>query len=445
MTYRELLNLYKQGKLEEEKQRQVEADIEKQDAISEYLYEQAEIPGLDELSKDGHSINKDRYSTGKDGDSADEDGHSADNDRKALHEEESLSEARFVRMMQRSIRRAFIKMGTIVGVIVLAVVLFVVLALPNVVSLFYYDPGRMAAGDTNQMSLDMAVYSELFLPMNERDHVSVERRGYGNYDICIYQNVSYTDRFTNVSGKVEQGKLTLYDTNTLQKPTGNLFEWFQQQGDLTQPLSEKIPETSGNVRFAGGIAGTPQEATEKLQQLDERDYYLAYVTLDRMLPYEAFYQFVNGQEELYAEWCAIQTNDNMDDGTLDINGIFRADNIGFKVSMGSSTSVEWDHDKYPYLKLWEDTAFEENREEEYETDSEDFMKQHFISMLRYMQDQEAFCEMMSEEPEYFREAADYIEENGLTVYGFATIADKETLLKLNEADEVYTIAVTELN
>ncbi len=35
MTYRELLKLYKQGKLEDSAKKQVEAEIEKQDAISE--------------------------------------------------------------------------------------------------------------------------------------------------------------------------------------------------------------------------------------------------------------------------------------------------------------------------------------------------------------------------------------------------------------------------
>ena len=43
MTYRELLQLYKQGKLDMEKKKQVEAEIEKQDAISEFLYEEGDI------------------------------------------------------------------------------------------------------------------------------------------------------------------------------------------------------------------------------------------------------------------------------------------------------------------------------------------------------------------------------------------------------------------
>ena len=46
MTYRELLKLYKQGKLEDSTKKQIEAEIEKQDAISEFLYEEGAIPDL---------------------------------------------------------------------------------------------------------------------------------------------------------------------------------------------------------------------------------------------------------------------------------------------------------------------------------------------------------------------------------------------------------------
>ena len=91
--------------------------------------------------------------------------------------------------MNRAIRRAFLRMGAAVCAVTLVIVL-----LPGVVSQFYYDPGKIVGqdsygGTTNQMSLDMAVYTELALPGTYRNNVQVEDRGYGNYDISIYQNV----------------------------------------------------------------------------------------------------------------------------------------------------------------------------------------------------------------------------------------------------------------
>ena len=49
MTYRELIQLYKTGKLDEEQKTKVAEDIERQEAISEYLFDEGEIPGFDDL------------------------------------------------------------------------------------------------------------------------------------------------------------------------------------------------------------------------------------------------------------------------------------------------------------------------------------------------------------------------------------------------------------
>ena len=106
----------------------------------------------------------------------------------------------FTKRVNRAIRRAFLKMGAAVCAVTLVVVLLILFVLPNIVSNFYYDPGRIvgensSGGTTNQMSLDLAVYTELALPGTYRDDVQVEDRGYGNYDINIYQSVSRSGEF----------------------------------------------------------------------------------------------------------------------------------------------------------------------------------------------------------------------------------------------------------
>lgn len=53
---------------------------------------------------------------------------------------------------------------------------------------------------TTRMSLDLSVYSELYLPGNYRDQVNAVSRGYGEYDIVIPQTYTWTGKFTSVSG-----------------------------------------------------------------------------------------------------------------------------------------------------------------------------------------------------------------------------------------------------
>ena len=45
MTYRELIELYKNNQLDGEQKEKVKKDIERQEAIGEYLFEMEDIPG----------------------------------------------------------------------------------------------------------------------------------------------------------------------------------------------------------------------------------------------------------------------------------------------------------------------------------------------------------------------------------------------------------------
>ena len=151
MTYRELLNLYKQGKLDDVRKKEVEAAIEKQDAISEFLYEEGEIPEFSDLeSENAENPENEEWLSGQKNNQKDE------------------INRQFIKEIRWSIRKAFIKMGTIVGAVVLIFVLCAVFILPKAVSKFYYDPNEAAGAyegmTTTRMSLDLSVYSELYLP-----------------------------------------------------------------------------------------------------------------------------------------------------------------------------------------------------------------------------------------------------------------------------------------
>lgn len=405
MTYRKLLELYKNKELDENGRARVEADIERQEAISDYLYEKSELPALEA------SLEKEFFS-----------------------EEDTalMQEREFTRVVNRSIRNAFLKMGTVIFALVLVVVLFIQFAMPGIVSAFYYNPGKETVKNQNQMSLDLAVYSELAIPGYYRDAVSVEDNGYGDYDINIYQNASSNGIFTNLSGKIKKGKLTLYDMNLLKRPAGNAFAWFQMEGTSSDSL--KKLESEGRTMFGAG--GSRTDAKENLQNLAENVKYISYVTLDKMMKYEDFMEFLGEQKDLNV-WCAVRTNGS---DTLE-NSRMYPDNLGFRCTLSSSTSLDWDREAYPNLLLWDDitTGADGTGDLSQNMQNETFMKTHFTSMLRYLSEQNQFLAMMEEEPEDFLAAADYVDENGLLVYGFAVIADKNTLLELEGMEEIYTI------
>ena len=65
----------------------------------------------------------------------------------------------------------FLEMGAVMERVYLAIVLCVIFVLPQVISAFYYNPNQVMGRNeeagtitTDRMSLDLAVYSEIFQP-----------------------------------------------------------------------------------------------------------------------------------------------------------------------------------------------------------------------------------------------------------------------------------------
>lgn len=422
MTYRELLDLYKKGKLTEEEAARVKKDIERQEAISEYLCAAEEA--LDIPLPDGLAAIAGAGSAGSNGD--------ADGGTDPAED--------FAKTVNRSIRRAFRKLGVTVLVICLILILFVQFVLPGIVSSFYYDPGKIV-GKTdsdvgiNQMSRDIAVYTELMLPGYGRDAVEVTDRGYGNYDINICQTTTLTDWFSDVSGKVERGKLTLYNNSLLRLPAMNIFKWADTglyTVDPAKPLSSYLPEEEAEMHR--------RISADDIAAMNKGEQYLAFVTLDRQMAYEDFAAWAEKNAESGSIWCAARTSD---DGY--------PDNLGFYYGPDSFTSMVWDKEKYPNLFPWDtDLNADEVNNLMDKTKTEAFMKAHFTSLLRYMDDNEDFrnlldtCHGLSSVTAGYGEMADYVEKNGLHIYGFALAIQKDDAEKLLQADNVYSLSVSKL-
>lgn len=379
MNFREMIKAYQDGTLEEQQTELVKGEIEKHEAISDYLYESSQIPGLDVA--DGIVEAGD---TGKEAED-------------------------FAKMIRKAIRRAFVKMGIVVGAVTLAVVLAVIFLLPGFVSNFYYNPNKVVGTseygiDTEQMSLDLAVFTELYLPGKYRDRVIADAQGYGKYTITIPQTMSYTGHFTTVAGTLERNELTLFDPNLLRGPSINAFV---------------LPENVAWGYAGMGAAGTAEEAFAKLQELDDRAVYTAYFSLDQLTDYESIYAQVG-----YA-WY----------GVYNEYGYF----AGFDNSL-SGKLFDWNREKYPMLSTLDSRGSME--ETEANEGSATAMKTHFLSMLRYMQDHPQVLEMLGNEDSPLGDTIRYVEENGLQIYGFAVTADKATILELAQADNiayVYTV------
>ena len=386
MKYSELLKLYKAGQLDKEQTEKVESDIERQQSISEYLFDEEDILEFEETDVEDESTPQ--------------------------------SENNFVDTINKSIRKAFIKMGVVSGTVIIAIVMLIVFVVPNVMNMFYYNPsavvGETDGIETVQMSLDMAVYTELFSPKNYRDSVMVEANGYAEYDVYIPQSFYMNGNKNDVAGKIERNKLTLYDTSLLQKPYANAF------------VTEQMDLIGG---YGGrGAAGDVKKSKELLQELDDDKYYRAYVSMSDVKTYSELVSWCEANN-ITPEWCNICTKQD--------EGYYFEDTVGFLYA-NSSTQLSFDEEKYPYLTQFSLSLSDEGEDKAY---SKETMETHFTSMLKYMSEQEAFSKMMGMESgkEFYDNLIKNVEENGLNIFGFTVIAQKDEILKISETQDVYYV------
>lgn len=387
MKYSELLELYKTGKLPEEQAKKVEADIERHVAIGDYLFDDEKIPELSDMFEEA---------------------------------EESKKVAKIVR---DTVREAFIKLGVAVTAVVLAIVLFVVFALPKVVDCFYYNPAKELGSFTEALSLDMAVYSELHMPTRYCDYAYVNSEGYGKYSLVLKPYaIGYQG---SVGGVINKNEMTLYDPDYFDSPAVNDFNFYGLN------IGSDFYVTEGYYR-------TKEERIEQYKEdLKEGENYIVYVTLNEVMNYQ---EFVSTVEELSVSpyWVGLCAKNN--DKNYSDKPYISIYSMGF-IYNTSCKGLAFDKEKYPYL-----TQFSMAETMDIHSNDpvpEDMMTTHVISMLKYMADQKQFRKVMGSSKEKYLDLAANIEENGLNIYGYVDVVDKETILRLLESDSVIYVTVEE--
>ena len=321
----------------------------------------------------------------------------------------------------RRVARKSVIAFTIIGVIMVGALL--IKLMPGLVSKFYYDPTEVAATavdadgevwETTRLELDARVYSELYLPQLKYEYAESHPLGYGKYDFSLEESIRIEpSRAHEVSGRIERNHIQIYDP------------------------SEFRPADICFVRDVETDRDLLQEMKADLAALDDSKRYIAYITLNEDMDYEDACKWIDQFDTGYP-WALIVTQD---DDYAESMGMY-TDYIG--------VSAAFDAKKYPYLLRCREPFMKDPYEDP--PYKEEYAKKHFISMLRYEADNPEFMKMVDGttagiEEEHIKEwtsnKIQYIERNGLKVYGFAVDATKEMLLNIAKSGKVCCIETQE--
>lgn len=422
MSYRKLLEDYQQGVLSEEQKAVLEADIDRQEAIGEYLF----------------NLDRNLFDSG--------------NDDPYLSESLDEQSKAFVEAVNRTVRRTLMKVGILAALIVFAVFLI----LPHLLCLLYYNPSATVGMDNNQLSRDWAIWSEVTMPGNIYDTAEVYSEGAGRYSFTLYQSVNHTmTPSAPYAGRIDRGKLQLYTPEAVQKPSLNLFASAQLNPNQTISSQE-------DKQYFIWAAGNAESAWNALKQLDDTALYTGYISFEKPLSLSETRRILS-KLDISTAWYAVQTSEDSNTGPI----------LGMR-STFEGRSFDWDNETYPWLFPVRKTVVssEEDKPSFWKsmrrkllgypnesylnlTDSEALSKDeacmtaHFISMLRYLDDQKQFRRMVGDYDAFIDEpydsAADFVEQNGLHIYGIAVISQRDNLLKLKNDERVYGVTTEPLS
>ena len=426
MTFRELLEKYKNGTATEDERALVEEELEKSEAIADYLAE-----GLEELEEGGGSP--------------------------------SAASAE-VRQVKRTVNRRLRRTALWAAAVVLAAALVVQLVVNPLVSSFYYRPNAQTVGQNevreeqvdfvvdktsvavdqtittvdngSDVEVDLSALYELMMPGLTPTNIQTEAEGFGRYTISYDAVDGLTGTAEPVTRKLGPGS---YRSEAQRRWGDYTFSML----DHTAPALN--PEEDGRSNSA-------TQAVEHLTMLPETAFVAAWVHFPEDLTCVQFAKLADSYEsggsgEIFFRWAGVRVSDwNASTGSLaQFLGVVPED----AAMECERVSPSWE--EYPMFDYWQYLA-EGGRSsfgDRVYMHTGALAEDHFKSVLAYAADRtEAVQALVGPIQEGklwdFGTAQSYIEENGVQIGGALVYSEPQALLRLYENGEIDKLSLEQV-
>lgn len=384
MKYKELLERYKNGLASEEEKLIIEQDIEKYEAIEEYLSEiiDDEFTDLTELSE----LEKSKDETTK---------------------------------LKKSVNKRLNRVVLTSVALMLSLLLIVFFIISPLVDSLYYNPSKLTYGKSNtDIEFDMTAITELNMPGYAVGGVYVEKNGFGTYEIEYnYLNLFY-DEFYKVNSKIKRGEIYAtheesYDTN---------FIFF----DIKRPRLENkyIDERKERV-------------LNHLKKLNPVSYVSVGITFENDLTMEELHN-LHSKYPVEFVWAGMRTAAPGEE-VMDIIGI----QISHNYSVYLDDGIEEKYKAFSIMK-WLVNPYGSN-EEVMPLEAQAY-EMHYKSLLQYVIDRKEAVDVIERRPwknDFYKAALDYAEKNGVKTYGVLAYAEAEDLIELIENEQIKLVEFNE--
>ncbi len=341
--------------------------------------------------------------------------------------------------VRRSVNRRFRRMTLLCVSILLAVILLVVfVGLPFYNSLFYNplkvskgvpdlriavdsEPERSYFQSFHPFFLNTRAFLELHCPGQYLVDADVYPMGFGNYRVKIStQNAFYGAN--EYLGEIHRGH------QPKQQFTKLFFQDYQMgAGVFYERGSQNVAEVDENgIEHFEQMEDSRSYYRSSLPELPKSTYLSAYVSFDRDLSMEELLELTKSWESCSIVWAAVRAN-----GDTSFNEIgFNLSTSGFVLETTEEFDAMFPHLSFQYFG-------QEHQPQDYET--------HFKSLLKYMTYQGEYLEAMANvnnySPSFYQECLDYVEENGVKIYGAYVYGNRDEMIELEQQDYIHSFRI----
>jgi len=391
MKYRELLEKYKEDLISEEEKQIVEQDIEKYEAIEEYLSERIDMD-LFNLTTSSES---------------------------EQHNEETIK-------IKKSVNSRLRKVVFTSVSIVIALVIGVFFVISPLIGSYYYNPAKITVGEgKSDINFDLYAITELNLPgYSLSSDVHVEKLGFGEYDIGFSRRNLFAQESNHVTTKI---KRSIKITNHTEFIEDNNFYFINIRVPIAEP--EHIDEQK-------------QRVMNHIMKLNPVSYVSASLTFEKDLTMEELHRLELKYPDIKFVWAGIRTAPISED----LQNIIGIHLIKSNYLIIDQASVEKKYPAFHILEWLVNPTGYKSSEMSLEAKAYEL---HYKSLLKYMIDRNEATKVLESDfsnrkLEYYKSALDYAEEYGVKTFGVLIYANAEDIIELVENEPIKLVEINQV-
>ncbi len=400
MKFKELLDKYKNNTATEEEKQLIESEIEKYEAIEEYLADNFNLDFAESFEEKSQT-----------------------------HEIISINKS-----VNKRLRKVVITSVSIVLLIFISIFYIV----SPIIDGMYYNPAAHTISEyRDDFHFDLTAFTELNLPGYVVSTVLSERKGFGKYNIYFTRRDLFTEGIENIHTTIDKGQRigTFEDYFVGRSVSMDAFLNVTNAGDRVEyEIDDEISIKKNSYTI------------EHLKKLSPASYISAYLTFKEDLSMEEISSIIDKYKNyglsntvgdyVKVRWVGVRTSPR-DENTRWITGFNPNPNDFPSYSNGEVG-------KYPALNLsdW----FRSNLYNP-PVDMPAGYEEHYKDLLRFMIDREDMVRTLDANPlktDYYKDSLEYVETNGVHSFGVLVHGNADRMIEFINNENIANVTIKQV-